>query len=224
MTHLPSTSPAPTPSSVSDPHSDRPDLLVAALHGLVGEIDDSHVGRLRREFASTARREGLVDVAYRIVDSPIGALLLAATPIGVVRVAFDAEGHDAVLDTLASTVSPRLLRDDAALDAPARQLDEFFARRRTRFDVALDHRLTTGFRLDVLDALATIPYGSTLSYAQLAAIAGRPAAVRAAASACSHNPLPLLLPCHRIVRADGSPGEYLGGPAAKRQLLALESG
>ena len=157
------------------------------------------------------------------VDSPLGALLLAATPDGVVRVAFASEGHDDVLAALATAISPRILAAPARLDPVARQLDEYFAGRRRTFDVAVDLQLASGFRRSVLQHLREIPYGATESYAAVARAAGSPNAVRAAGSACATNPVPVVVPCHRVVRSDGSIGQYRGGVAAKRTLLALEA-
>lgn len=186
--------------------------------------DDAPLTGLHTQLAQRAEAEGLLDVAYRTMDSPVGPLLLAATTDGLVRVAFDREGHDATLDRLATDVSPRILLAPGRLDGAARQLDEYFARRRRRFDLQVDLRLAHGFRRVVLGHLQAIPYGTTQSYSAVARAAGRPAAVRAAAGACSHNPLPLVIPCHRVVRSDGSIGEYGGGVEAKRALLTMESG
>jgi methylated-DNA-[protein]-cysteine S-methyltransferase len=177
---------------------------------------------LRAELARRAERAGLLDVAVRTLDSPFGPLLLAATHAGLLRVAFTREDHDAVLARIAARVSPRILRAPERLDEAARELDEYFARRRRSFALRLDLSLASGFRRSVLRSLARTPYGETLSYAQLARASGSPRAVRAAASACATNPLPLVVPCHRVVRSDGALGEYLGGRAAKRALLALE--
>ncbi|MBO0693189.1 MAG: methylated-DNA--[protein]-cysteine S-methyltransferase [Acidimicrobiaceae bacterium] len=197
-----------------------PDLL-AALRAAGG--DPPTGAGLHRRLAERAEEEGLLDLAYRLVDSPFGPLLLAATPEGLVRVSYQVEGHDQVLARLATQVSPRILEAPARLDRAAAQLDEYFAGRRKGFDLPLDLRLATGFRLQVLEHLPTIAYGTTESYASVAAAAGRPAAVRAAAGACSHNPLPLVIPCHRVVRSDGSLGGYLGGTQVKRTLLDLEA-
>jgi methylated-DNA-[protein]-cysteine S-methyltransferase len=128
-----------------------------------------------------------------------------------------------VLAGLAGTISPRVLRAPARLDAAARELDEYFAGRRRSFDLPLDLRLAQGFRRSVLDALPGIGYGSTASYAAVARLAGSPAAVRAVGTACARNPLPLVIPCHRVVRSDGTPGQYAGGPTAKQTLLTLET-
>jgi len=180
-------------------------------------------GALHGRLAALAERQGLLDVSYRTVDSPLGLLLLAATGEGLVRVAFSLEGHDAVLARLASDISPRILRTPRRLDEAAQELDEYFAGKRRAFSVPVDLQLAHGFRRSVLEHLRRIPYGVTQSYATVARAAGNPSAVRAAASACSHNPLPLVVPCHRVVRSDGTTGEYLGGPQAKRALLAMES-
>jgi methylated-DNA-[protein]-cysteine S-methyltransferase len=173
--------------------------------------------------AAEADAAGLLDVAHRTVDSPVGPLLLAATPAGLVRVAFAVEDHDAVLADLARRVSPRVLRAPARLDAVAAQLDAYFAGRLQRFDTPLDHQLSAGFRREVLRHLGDVGYGRTASYAALAEAAGSPRAVRAVGSACATNPLPLVVPCHRVVRSDGTPGAYRGGAAAKRVLLDLEA-
>lgn len=178
--------------------------------------------RLRAGLAARADDAGLLDIAYRVVDSPLGALLLAATEQGVLRVAFASEGHDAVLTDLADRVSPRVLAAPRRLDEAARELDEYFAGRLREISVPVDLRLLTGYRREVVTALPRVAYGHTASYAQMAALTGRPRAVRAVGSACAHNPVPLLLPCHRIVRSDGGAGGYLGGPDAKRALLRLE--
>jgi methylated-DNA-[protein]-cysteine S-methyltransferase len=185
--------------------------------------DAGDLRRLRDRLAASADAEHLIDVAYRTVDSPVGALLLAATETGLVRVAYHGEDHDAVLATLAARISPRILHHPARLDIAARQLDEYFAGTRRTFDVDLDWRLASGFRATVLRHLAEIAYGHTASYASVAQLAGRPKAVRAVGTACATNPLPVVVPCHRVVRSDGAIGGYLGGVAAKVALLQLEA-
>ena len=176
-----------------------------------------------RRFVAAAEAEGILDVGYRTLDSPIGQLLVAATEQGLVRVAYPGQGHDAALAQLAELVSPRILDAPGRLDGVARQLDEYFSGRRRAFDVPLDLRLSRGFRRDVLAHLLQIPYGATESYTQVAAAAGHPRAVRAAGTACATNPVPIVVPCHRVVRSDGSFGGYAGGPAAKQALLTLEA-
>jgi methylated-DNA-[protein]-cysteine S-methyltransferase len=186
-------------------------------------VDPSELSTLQARLANAAAAEGILDVAYRTVDSPVGSLLLAATEAGLVRVAFEVQDHDAALAMLAATISPRVLRAPARLDVVARELDEYFARRRRVFDVAVDLRLTQGFRREVLDHLPEIGYGRTESYADVAAAAGSPRAVRAVGTACALNPVPIVVPCHRVVRSDGSMGRYAGGETAKRTLLDLEA-
>jgi methylated-DNA-[protein]-cysteine S-methyltransferase len=179
--------------------------------------------RLHAALERQAEAADLLDVAYRTVDTPVGTLLLAATDAGLVRVAYDIEDHDAVLVTLAKVISPRILRAPARLDDAARQLDEYFAKRRTTFQLAVDLRLADGFRRNVVQQLREIGYGHRWTYAQVAAAVGNPRAVRAVGSACAHNPLPVVIPCHRVVRSDGSTGQYVGGPRAKSALLELEA-
>lgn len=181
------------------------------------------LAELHDRLAAAAQHDGLLDVAYRIVDSPVGPLLLAATEQGLVRVAYAREDHDIVLQHLADEVSPRILRAPGRLDGAARELDEYFARTRRSFDLPLDWRLTAGFRSTVLHHLPEIDYGRTASYATVAALAGSPKAVRAVGTACAKNPLPVVIPCHRVVRSDGAMGGYLGGAEAKRLLLDLEA-
>jgi methylated-DNA-[protein]-cysteine S-methyltransferase len=193
------------------------------FEGLAAAPSASELDGLRDRLAAEAGRVGLLDVAYRSVDSPFGSLLLAATPAGVVRVAFEGEDHDAVLGVLATRVSPRILRAPGRLDAVARQLDDYFAGRRRTFDVALDMRLASGFRRAVLEHLRSIAYGATETYSAVALASGSAAAVRAVGTACARNPLPLVVPCHRVVRSDGTIGQYGGGTEMKRALLALEA-
>ena len=185
--------------------------------------DAGTLSRLRDRLGLAAEAEGLLDVAYMTVDSPVGPLLLAATPIGLVRVAYDAEDHDRVLETLTRQISPRVLRAPKRLHAAARELDEYFARKRRAFDLPLDLSLSRGFRQLVQQHLPEIGYGQTRTYGQVAALVGNPKAVRAVGTACATNPLPVVVPCHRVLRADGTPGGYVGGPAAKMTLLRLEA-
>jgi methylated-DNA-[protein]-cysteine S-methyltransferase len=182
-----------------------------------------HLSRLHDRLAVAAQRDGILDIAYRTVDSPVGPLLLAATELGLIRVAYASENHDAVLQALADRISPRILNAPARLDTTARELEEYFAGRRRSFDLPLDWRLSAGFRRTVLRHLPEISYGHTASYAAVAQLAGNPRAVRAVGTACATNPLPVVVPCHRVVRSDGQPGGYLGGADAKRTLLTLEA-
>jgi methylated-DNA-[protein]-cysteine S-methyltransferase len=189
---------------------------------LLPAADPADLDRLHERLVAAATADGSLDVAYRTIDSPLGPLLLAATDRGLVRVAYEQEDHDSVLQTLAARVSPRILRAPGRLDEPARQLDDYFAGSRHAFELPVDLRLATGFRRQVLDHLRTIGYGRTESYTAVAAATGRPRAVRAVGSACATNPVPVVVPCHRVLRSDGSLGGYIGGLGAKRTLLALE--
>ncbi|AUH69382.1 MULTISPECIES: methylated-DNA--[protein]-cysteine S-methyltransferase [Gordonia] len=180
------------------------------------------LGRLHARLTTAADENALLDVAYRTVETPIGPLLLAATEAGLVRIAFESEDFDAVLDVLAAKVSSRILRAPRRLDVVAAQLDEYFRGRRRQFDVALDFRLSSGFRQTVQRYLPHIGYGHTQSYREVAESVGNPGAVRAVGTACATNPLPVVVPCHRVLRADGSLGGYLGGVEAKTALLTLE--
>ena len=185
--------------------------------------DDATLSRLHGRLEHDADTDGLLDVAYRTIDTPVGTLLLAATTVGLVRVAYDIEDHAAILAGLAESVSPRILRAPARLDTAARQIDEYFAKRRTVFEVPVDLRLADGFRRNDIEHLRDIGYGRRESYAAVAAAIGNPHAVRAVGTACAHNPLPVVIPCHRVVRSDGSTGQYVGGPTAKSALLDLEA-
>jgi methylated-DNA-[protein]-cysteine S-methyltransferase len=150
-------------------------------------------------------------------------LLLAGTVRGLVRVAFASENHDLVLESLSATISPRILAAPSRLDDAARELAEYFSGHRRDFGLTLDFQLAHGFRREVLAHLPEIGYGHTASYAAVAAKTSSPRAVRAVGTACARNPLPLVVPCHRVIRSDGSPGAYLGGAEAKALLLALEA-
>lgn len=185
--------------------------------------DDATLNRLHSGLERAADQNALLDIAYRTLETPVGTLLLAATDVGLIRVAYDVESHDAVLATLAASVSPRILRAPARLDAAAHQIDEYFAKRRTRFELPVDLSLAHGFRRDVIEHLRDIDYGHRESYAAVAAALGNPRAVRAVGTACARNPLPVVIPCHRVVRSDGSTGQYAGGAAAKSVLLDLEA-
>lgn len=185
--------------------------------------DRAELTRLHERLERSADEEGLLELAYQEVASPIGSLLLVSSPEGVMRVAFEVEDHEAVLEVLAHTVSPRILRSRRRLEGVERQIDEYFEGQRRSFDVPLDRRLTRGFRSAVLAELEKVQYGETVSYTQLARSAGSPRAVRAVGTACATNPLPLLVPCHRVLRSDGVTGQYRGGRDAKVVLLELEA-
>lgn len=186
--------------------------------------DDGGAGAATARLSAAADERGLLDVAFTVVDSPLGPLVAATTPRGLVRLAFEDGQLDELLTDLAQRVSPRLLEAPARLDPARRELDEYFAGRRERFDLAVDLRLTQGFRRRVLQAARRIPFGGTGTYTRMAAGAGSERAVRAAGSALGANPIPIVVPCHRVLRADGSLGGYGGGLDRKRFLLELEGG
>jgi methylated-DNA-[protein]-cysteine S-methyltransferase len=175
-----------------------------------------------QRLAERASAEGLLDVAYATTDSPFGPLLLAQTPRGLVRVSLPAYDPNETLEELAARISPRVLESPTELDEARRQLDLYFEGRLTKFDLPLDWRLSEGFRGRVQRAIARIPYGQTRSYMQVAASAGNERAVRAAGTACGSNPIPIVVPCHRVLRSGGGLGGYGGGLPMKRALLELE--
>jgi methylated-DNA-[protein]-cysteine S-methyltransferase len=172
------------------------------------------------DLARLAREEGLLDVAVAHVDSPIGDLLLASTPFGLVRVSFF--GHDETLADLAARISPRILESPSELDPVRRQLDEYFDGRRRRFDLSIDWALVGDWARKVLDATAQIPFGEVRTYGEVATAAGSPTAFRAAGTALGHNPVPVVIPCHRVLAAGGKLGGYTGGTQIKEHLLRLE--
>jgi methylated-DNA-[protein]-cysteine S-methyltransferase len=188
-----------------------------------GDLDRAVQGVLAR-----AERDGLIDVAYAPVDSPFGKLLVARTDRGVVRLALPKhrgaqQSEDQVLEDLATYVSPRVLESPSRLDKERRELDEYFEGKRDHFDVPVDWALTpSGFRNRALHAVARIPFGRTRTYGEIAKAAGNARAFRAAGTACGRNPIPLIVPCHRVVQSGGGVGNYGGGPEMKRALLDLE--
>ena len=175
------------------------------------------------DIGEAATAAGLLDVAYATTDSPLGTLLLATTPRGLVRLAYvDHEDEDEVLEQLATKVSPRILRVARRLDDPRRELDQYFAGRREQFDLPLDWQLSRGFGRRVLEATARIPFGSTATYKQVASQAGNARAYRAAGNALGSNPIPIVVPCHRILHSGGGLGGYTGGLDRMRVLLTVE--
>jgi methylated-DNA-[protein]-cysteine S-methyltransferase len=187
----------------------------ASLPTAPPELDD-------RQLARAAADAGVLDVAYTGVDTPIGRLLVAATPRGLVHVAFPETPTDTVLEDLAGRLSPRILEAPERLDEVRRELDQYFEGKRRRFELPLDWSLSHGFRRKVLRSIARIDYGQVRSYAELATSAGSPKAVRAAGSACGANPMPVVVPCHRVLRTGGGLGGYGGGLERKQYLLHLE--
>jgi methylated-DNA-[protein]-cysteine S-methyltransferase len=175
-----------------------------------------------RHLSSRMAAEGLADVSYAPADSPFGPLLLAATRRGLVRLAFPEEGIDSVLERLARKISPRIVEAPTPLEPARRELEEYFGGGRRRFELRLDWALVGGFGRRVLRVTSQIPYGGVLSYAEVAADAGSPRGSRAAGNALGANPLPIVIPCHRVLRSGGALGGYGGGPERKRWLLELE--
>lgn len=175
-----------------------------------------------QRLAERAAAEGLLDVAYTTADSPFGTLLLATTPQGLVRVGLPNQDPDELLEELARRVSPRVLEAPAPLDRTRRELDLYFEGKLRRFDLPLDWSLSDGFRLRVQQEIDRIPYGETRSYTEMAASAGNERAVRAAGTACGRNPIPVVVPCHRVLRSGGGLGGYGGGLPMKEALLRLE--
>jgi methylated-DNA-[protein]-cysteine S-methyltransferase len=188
-------------------------------HGRVPALDRE---RLQAELRVAAERAGLLDVAYASLDSPLGELLVAVTPRGLVRLAYEGERSEAVMDELAERVSPRILNAPERTDAVRRELEDYFAGRRHGFETAVDWSLVRGFASGVLQATARVPFGEVATYAEVAAAAGSPRAYRAAGNALGANPIPIVVPCHRIVHAGGGLGGYTGGLERKRYLLGLE--
>jgi methylated-DNA-[protein]-cysteine S-methyltransferase len=198
--------------------SDMERALKQAARGLPRDVPDELAARI----AARASEEGLLDVAYASVDSPLGPLTVAATPRGLVRIDYPERPLELVVAQLAERVSPRVLEAPARLDEVRRELDEYFERRRTSFDLPLDWSLTRGFFRRVLRATARIGYGRVRTYAEVAERAGSPRAVRAAGNALGSNPIPIVVPCHRVVRTGGALGGYGGGLERKEYLLRLE--
>jgi methylated-DNA-[protein]-cysteine S-methyltransferase len=176
---------------------------------------------LDRRFRDAAAAGGLLDVAYDVTDSPVGRLFVAASTRGLCRISFDPE-PELELERLSRAFGPRVLRSPRPLDDTRRQLDEYFEGRRHAFDLDVDVERLTGFNRRVLDVLALVPYGSLTTYGTLAREAGRPRSARAVGTIMNRNPIPIVLPCHRVVGSTGSLVGYAGGLERKEQLLRLE--
>lgn len=169
-----------------------------------------------------AARERLLDVAYATADSPLGPLTVFVTPAGLLRIRYQDEPLEATLQETADRISPRILEAPERTDLVRRELDEYFAGRRRSFDLPLDWRLVRGFALTVLRATARVPFGAVTTYQAVASDAGSPRAYRAAGNALGSNPIPIVVPCHRVVQSGGGLGGYTGGIGRKEYLLALE--
>jgi methylated-DNA-[protein]-cysteine S-methyltransferase len=190
---------------------------------LRGASADDEAAAAAGRFAERAEADGLIDVAYAPFDTPLGTGLVAATRRGLVRVALPNEPQERALERLAQRISPRVMEYRPRLDEARRELEEYFEGRRERFEVRLDWRLTHGeFARKVLHGMTRVPFGRTITYAEAAARAGRPAAHRAAGNALGANPIPIIVPCHRVLRTGGAIGGYGGGPELKEFLLRLE--
>jgi methylated-DNA-[protein]-cysteine S-methyltransferase len=200
-----------------------PDNVVAARLAGIPDPPAAEWRRVRSALAARAEAEALVDVAFELHDTPLGRVIVGATSEGLLRVGLPSEDEDDVLQQLADRVSRRVLRAPrASLTQTRHELDEYFGGTRRDFGIPLDWRLAQGFRREVLRATAEIPYGQTSSYRDVATRAGSPRAVRAAGTALATNPLPIVVPCHRVLRSGGALGSYRGGVAAKATLLQLE--
>ena len=198
------------------------DELTRALRAGIAAPDGA--GRAATGIAARAEREGLLDVAYCMVDSPLGPLLAAGTEGGLVMLAYTDDGIDDRLARIAATVSPRILEAPARLDPARRELDEYFEGRRRGFTLPIDWALVHGYARAVLERTAAIPYGEARSYAEISAEAGSPRGARATGNALGSNPIPIVIPCHRVLRSGGGLGGYTGGVERKTFLLALEAG
>lgn len=200
------------------------DDLTSALRAGGGRSMAGAASRAAGRLAVNADRQGLIDVAYATVDSPLGPLLAAGTERGLVMLSYADESVDALLVRLAERLSPRILEAPARLDRTRRELDEYFSRERRRFDIPIDWSLISGYARAVLERTSEIPYGQASSYAEVSAAAGSPRGARATGNALGSNPIPIVIPCHRVLRSGGGIGGYTGGLHRKRFLLALESG
>ena len=198
-------------------------MSTKALKALAGKKEaDLRAETAAADIAGIAAEQGLLDVALGVFESPVGELLLAVTPRGLAYVAFEEEERDELLSRFSRQLSPRILEHPAATDEVRRQLEEYFEGERTRFQLKLDRRLMRGIARDVLAATAKVTFGRTTTYGALAERIGRPRASRAVGNALGSNPIPIVVPCHRVLRTGGDVGGYAGGPSRKRRLLALE--
>ena len=199
-------------------------IETALTHGPRANGDDRalEAAEAARRLSGRIAAEGLADIGYAGVDSPFGTLHAAVTKLGLVRLTFPEEDTDAMLEALSRRLSPRIVEAPSLLDPVRRELDDYFSGRRTSFEIALDWALIGPFARKVLRATAEIPYGDSLSYAEIAAEAGSPRGSRAAGNALGSNPIPIVIPCHRVRRTGGALGGYAGGLDRKRWLLELE--
>jgi methylated-DNA-[protein]-cysteine S-methyltransferase len=198
-------------------------MKASDLQRLASRVDgETGAAGARSRFVEAARGSGGVDIAIGSVESPVGELYVAVTPKGLARVAFASEDRDEVVAELGERLSPRILESRRATDEVRRELEEYFEGRRRRFEIPVDRRLIRGIARDVLRATSRIPFGRTSTYAEIADRIGRPRAARAVGNALGSNPIPIVIPCHRVLRAGGALGGYGGGVERKRFLLGLE--
>lgn len=191
------------------------------------ELHPGEAAALAARTAARAAAAQIAQIAYACVDSPIGTLVVVATPRGLARIGYEPQdgGLDSILDEVALRLSPAIVEAPARLDGIRRELDEYFDGRRRQFAIALDWALTApGFRRRVLQECAQIPFGATSTYKQMAIAAGSPRAFRAAGGALGSNPIPIVVPCHRVLASSGGLGGYTGGLERKRALLSIEGG
>ena len=189
------------------------------------DLQPGEAAALAARTSARAADEGIAQIVYARVDSPVGQLVAVATPRGLARIASELEngGLDSILDDVALRLSPAIVEAPARLDPVRRELEEYFEGRRQAFDLALDWSLTSGFRRKVLQQCARIPFGATSTYKEMAIAAGSPLAFRAAGGALGSNPIPIVVPCHRVLATGGGLGGYTGGLERKRQLLSIEA-
>lgn len=200
------------------------EALIAALGaGDPASAGGAAAAAAAQRMTARAEREGLVDVAYATVDSPLGPLLALGTERGLLMLSYTDEPVEERLARVAARVSPRILEAPARLDEARRELDEYFTGGRRRFDLPIDWSLISGYARAVLEATSAIPYGGAMSYGEVSAAAGNPRGARATGNALGSNPIPIVIPCHRVLRAGGAIGGYTGGLERKRFLLALEA-
>jgi methylated-DNA-[protein]-cysteine S-methyltransferase len=196
------------------------DEITRALAGDGGVA--AAAARAAGRLAAAADREGLIDIALARVDSPLGTLVALGTERGLLMLSYSDESLDARLERVAARVSPRILEAPARLDDARRELDEYFSGARRGFDLPIDWSLITGYARAVLEATSAIPYGGAMSYGEVSAAAGNPRGARATGNALGSNPIPIVIPCHRVLRSGGAIGGYTGGLDRKRFLLELE--
>jgi methylated-DNA-[protein]-cysteine S-methyltransferase len=198
------------------------DEITRALAGEGGGSFATAAAHAAGRLAAAADRQGLIDIALARVDSPLGTLVALGTERGLLMLSYSDESLEARLERVAARVSPRILEAPARLDTTRRELEEYFSGGRRSFDIPIDWSLITGYARAVLEATSAIPYGGAMSYGEVSAAAGNPRGARATGNALGSNPIPIVIPCHRVLRSGGAIGGYTGGLERKRFLLELE--